>query len=908
MDIYARRVLGDAEAGPLIVAGPWVRLACERHLRDRQGTQWTFSEESADVAIDFFETVLRLPDVLDEYGDPKPFILHNPLDFIIGSLMGWMRPEGYRRFREAYIEMGKGNGKCLALDTPIPTTTGWSTMGELKVGDRVFDERGAPCSVVGAFNVLQDHPCYEVQFDDGNAIVSDADHLWLTEQRTFIGDKGASKRGIPRNQRGGWRRGLRTTAQIAATLRYPNGKYQSANHSVALAGALDLPDVRLPIEPYCLGVWLGDGDSDCGRITAGLDECDEVMELVTAAGATVGAVACQPNRAPRFRLRDGFHRSLRVAGLLHNKHIPATYLRASIGQRLDLLQGLMDTDGSIAKSNGQCVFGSTLSALTDGVAELVESLGVKATLAERRSVLNGKDYGPFWTVSFFPPPDLPVFRLARKRREQYQRHGRRRLSGDRRIVSCEPVASVPVRCIAVDSPSHLYLAGHGMIPTHNTPLLAGLGLFGLTMTSQPAPEIYAAGTVREQSLIMFRDACRMVEVSPGLQEFNVVKTVNNLSYGMGFFRPYSRDQGQKSGWRPYFALIDEVHEHPTGDIINKLIAGFKEKKDPLCVEITNSGFDRTSICWQHHVRAERMLEQTITDDQLFAYVCALDEGDDPLTDESCWQKTNPLLGTVVTFEYLSRQVQNMKNVPEDYNKNLRLNFCVWTQQDFRAINMTNWRACKPMPPESALLGMPCFGAVDLGMHDDFTAWVLIWLLEDGRVAVRPKFWIPRQALETYPNRPYSQWERQTPSLLNITEGSTTYYAMVEQEILEDCKKYGVREVAYDNRFAEQMAQNLQGAGVNLTNQPQGFDMNEGCRRLQELITTGDLCHGNHEVLGWMASNYVEMHGNRGDVRPDKARASEKVDGIVALEMALMCAIRAPKPAEVSVFFLAPRRR
>lgn len=550
MDIYARRVLGDGNAGSLIVAGPWVRLACERHLRDRvAGEPWWFSEADADIAIDFFETVLRLPDVLDAAGEPRPFILHNPLDFIIGSLMGWMRPEGYRRFREAYIEMGKGNAK--------------------------------------------------------------------------------------------------------------------------------------------------------------------------------------------------------------------------------------------------------------------------------------------------------------------------------------------------------------------TPLLAGLGLFGLTMTSQPAPEIYSAGTVREQSLIMFRDACRMVEVSPGLQEFHVVKTVNNLSYGMGFFRPYSRDQGQKSGWRPYFAMVDEVHEHPTGDIINKLVAGFKDKRDPLCVEITNSGFDRQSICWQHHVRAERMLQQTITDDQLFAYVCALDDGDDPVHDESCWPKTNPLLDTVVTREYLRRQVQNMQNVPEDYNKNLRLNFCVWTQQDYRAINMTNWRGCKPMPLESALLGVPCFGGLDLGQHDDFTAWVLIWLLPDGRVAVRPRFWIPQKALETYPNRPYAQWKRQR--ILETTEGSTTYYAVVEKAVLADCRKYGVREVAYDKRFAEQMAQNLQGAGVNLTNQPQGFDLNEACRRMQELITTGDLCHGNHEILGWMASNYVEIHGTRGDVRPDKERAAEKVDGIVALEMALMCSIRTPKPPQFQMFVMGGKR-
>lgn len=537
-DLYARRVLGDVDAGQRIVAGPLVRKACERHLRDRAAHIWTWSTESADTWIGFYETVLRLPDALDEAGNPKPFLLEPALTFIVGSIFGWLGPDGYRRFREGYIEMGKGNAK--------------------------------------------------------------------------------------------------------------------------------------------------------------------------------------------------------------------------------------------------------------------------------------------------------------------------------------------------------------------TPLLAGMGLGGLVIDGEAAPEVYAAAVTRDQAKIMHRDAERMVDASPELSGL-ITKTVNNLAYELGFFRPFSRDQGLKSGPRPHMALIDEVHEHPSGDVINKLKAGFKFRKQPLAIEITNSGFDRTSICWQHRQHAENVLHGVVTDDRLFCYVCALDDGDDFLTDPSCWIKANPLLGVTITHEYLARQVENAKNIPSETNTVLRLNGCVWTQTHTRAIDLGKWQGCQDQPTDEELVGELCFGGLDLGMSDDFTAWVRVWILDDGRVVVKPRFWIPQVALEKYPHRPYAVWQRE--GVLNVTEGDATDYALVQQAVLEDCQRDGIREVAYDNRFAEQMAQGLMAAGITMVDQPQGFQLNEACRRMGELIVSGLLAHGHHPVLSWMASNYVERHGHRGDVRPDKEKASEKIDGIVALEMALARWVRQPAQNE-----------
>jgi len=342
-------------------------------------------------------------------------------------------------------------------------------------------------------------------------------------------------------------------------------------------------------------------------------------------------------------------------------------------------------------------------------------------------------------------------------------------------------------------------------------------------------------------------------------------------------------------------LIDEVHEHPNADIINKIHAGAKGNQNAFFPEITNSGSDRTSVCFQHHEHSRRVLEQTVEDDRWFAYVATLDEGDDPLHDETCWPKVNPNLGVSIHREYLQDQVSAAKHIPSETNAVLRLNFCVWTNVHTRAINMKSWQTCGAFPAASELVGVPCFGGLDLGQSDDFSAWVRIWTLPDGRVAVKPRFWVPESVFEQFPHRPYREWQR--AGWVEITEGNTTYYAAVEAAVLADCQQDGVRQVGYDKRFAEQMAQNLIGAGVEMVNQPQGFELNEGICRKLELIASGMLCHDRNEILSVMASNYVLRHGTRGDVRPDKEKAADKIDGQVALDMALAAWVRQPVEIE-----------
>lgn len=253
---------------------------------------------------------------------------------------------------------------------------------------------------------------------------------------------------------------VRSTREIAASLLTPSGR---RNHAVPVAAALELPARRLPLDPYLFGVWLGDGTTLAGSVTTA---DAEIVEAFVAGGFPVGPVQ-QPGRSAPTYAFVGLRERLKKLGVLGDKHIPLGYLRASRVQRLELLRGLMDADGTVAKHSGSAEITTTRPALRDGLQELVVSLGWKVRVREGRAMLDGRDCGPKWTCKWVASET--VFRLPRK--AVLQKLGRRRTLRFRYIVSAEPCEPSPMRCIAVDSPSHLYLAGRAMVPTHNSDAL-----------------------------------------------------------------------------------------------------------------------------------------------------------------------------------------------------------------------------------------------------------------------------------------------------------------------------------------------------------------------------------------------------------------------------------------------------
>ncbi len=419
-----------------------------------------------------------------------------------------------------------GVGKALALDTPLPTPTGWTTMGDVAVGDQLIGADGVPTTVVAATDVMHGRPCYEVEFSDGTVVVADAEHQWLTETRASRKSADAAAAGRNRNQRTFAE--VRTTREIAATLRCTTADAR-LNHSVTNARPLALPDRPLPLAPYVLGVWLGDGHSASARFTTadpeitchveaeGYDvvpqgpllygirlsaeqpaerECAVCGERFTPqtsqvrtcgrgcggkarfTSAPVPAPTCPDCGKPstgmrRCRQCHSHHGTvqavLRSLGVLGAKHIPAEYLRAAEAQRRALLAGLLDTVGTVT-TGGSVQFSVTNRRLAEDVRELVVSLGYRCGFSTKRVPGRDEDSSTAYTLTFGTDDD--VFRLERKRLvlKERRRTASTARTGSRYIVDVRPVDSVPVRCVEVDNADHLYLASRSMIPTHNSTL------------------------------------------------------------------------------------------------------------------------------------------------------------------------------------------------------------------------------------------------------------------------------------------------------------------------------------------------------------------------------------------------------------------------------------------------------
>jgi len=345
--------------------------------------------------------------------------------------------------------MGAGSNwhwECLALDTKLPTPTGWTTIGGVKAGDRLLGTDGSPCVVLGVSPVHINRNCYKLVFDDGSEIVADENHLWNVTYRPFHNEV----------------KTLRTKELIADF------------HNVTVARAFDLPEASLPIDPYVLGVWLGDGNAGSASYFSSASDIESMAANLKACGYDLGPV--RTDRTVCRQLIKGLYEQLSAIGLLKNKHIPEPYLRASYSQRLALLQGLMDTDGNAGsgRNSQQCGFSTSNERLKNQFCELLRSFGIKAKYCRREAKLlraaNGKQYTSeawyqFW---FTADPGVRVFRLERKQAaiDSVSRKFRQRRM--HKILSVVPVKSVPVKCLEVDSPDRMFLVGEGMVPTHNT--------------------------------------------------------------------------------------------------------------------------------------------------------------------------------------------------------------------------------------------------------------------------------------------------------------------------------------------------------------------------------------------------------------------------------------------------------
>lgn len=492
---------------------------------------------------------------------------------------------------EMFFGGAGGGGKRLSLGTLLPTPTGWTTIGAVKVGDELFDGQGNVCRVTAVSPIEVSEEVYRLVFDDGSDIIACAEHLWLTHT---ISDRAAMLRRTPEyRERRQASRASRitgnkserfTTALIERNkvraydlLDAPAGSVKTTreiyetrevrgrvNHSIPVAEPLDLPDQPLPLDPYLLGLWLGDGASHNGRISTA-DQ--QIIDAWHEAGFETRHYGKYDHGIYGLKviLRDDL-------GVLQNKHIPAAYLRASAAQRLALLQGLMDTDGAV-KDSGAAVFCTTNEQLAKGVHEIIVSLGWKATLREGRAKLYGRDISAKWELDWMP--SQCVFRL--KRKAERQKLASRPTTKHRYITEMRRIDPRPMRCIAVDSPSRLYLAGRQMVPTHNTDLAIGLALlkhtraaifrrtygelsFIIDRLKEVVPKDYGSFTVNASRYTLYDKPGHIIELAGIEQEEHVAKW-RGRPHDLKYFDEASEFLKDQFVWLTAWARTTDPNQH-----------------------------------------------------------------------------------------------------------------------------------------------------------------------------------------------------------------------------------------------------------------------------------------------------------------------------------------------------------
>ncbi|HEL2257986.1 TPA: terminase large subunit [Streptococcus suis] len=445
-----------------------------------------------------------------------------------------------------------------------------------------------------------------------------------------------------------------------------------------------------------------------------------------------------------------------------------------------------------------------------------------------------------------------------------------------------------------------FLTAYIEIPKKNgkSELAAAIALYLLYADNEASAEVYGAACDRNQASIVFDVAKQMVQMSRPLEKrskiMGATKRIVNYS-NAGFYQVLSAETGTKHGLNVSGLVFDEIHAQPNRHLYDVLTKGSGDAREqPLFFIITTAGTDRNSICYELHTKALDILNGRKKDTSFYPVVYGLSDEDD-WNDEANWRRANPSLGHTIGIDRVREAYQQALDNPAEENvfKQLRLN--MWTSSSVAWIPEHVYaKGNDPIQYES-LKGRSCYAGLDLSSTSDITAFVLVFppRFEEENYIVLPYFWLPEDTLELRCRRDhvlYDVWERH--GYIKTTEGNVVHYGFIEKFIEDLSEIYHIKEIAYDRWNATQMVQNLEGMGLTLVPFGQGYkDMSPPSKELYKLMMEGKIQHGGHPVLKWMGQNVVMRQDPAGNIKPDKEKSVEKIDGIVALIMGLDRCIR-----------------
>lgn len=428
------------------------------------------------------------------------------------------------------------------------------------------------------------------------------------------------------------------------------------------------------------------------------------------------------------------------------------------------------------------------------------------------------------------------------------------------------------------------------VPRKNGKTTLAAGIAGkLTFADKEGgAQIYSAAADRDQAAIVFNALVAMRNQNPELRRRSLAykKALVVPSWGASF-KPLSKDAKQKHGFNVHGFVFDEFHVQPDRELYDVLHTGTAARAQPLEVIITTAGYDRHSICWEMHDYAIKVREGIIEDPTFLGVIYAAGEEDD-WKDPATWSKANPNLGVSIPLDYLTRECEKAKQIPAYENTFKRLHLNIWTEQASRWIAVEKWDAIDELVEDDDLEGMTCAGGLDLSSVSDLSALVLDFEREDGAHIWKPYFWVPADKIEERVKRdrvPYDVWVRQ--GLIKATEGNVVDYRVIRADMNALAEKFHIREVAFDRWNSQSLVTDLQDDGFTMVAFGQGFaSMSAPSKEFEKLVLGKKLIHCKHPVLRWMFSNVTVRQDPAGNLKPDKEKSGEKIDGIVAGIMGL----------------------